>query len=153
MKRFAVLILASFFLACTGCDSMPGGSGGRPGPAPTTSRTFQGSQRAVFDAAMASLAKMQFRVTRSGAAAGRIEAVSGLAADASLRSTRQITMTVRINDLGDGTCEVAAVLKEAIEEDSVNQQGFVTQTELRDTPYYEVFFNGLGQALGVPQLN
>lgn len=153
MKRLSALLLASLCLALSGCDSMPGGSGGRPGPAPATTRVFQGEPRAVYDAALASLAKMEFRVTRGRPAAGRIEAVSGLTADASLRSTRQITLTVKISDLGDGTCEVSAELKEAIEEDSVDRQGFVTQTALRDTPYYEVFFNGLGQFLGVPQQN
>jgi len=151
MKQFAVVFLALAVLAFTGCDSMPGGSGGRPGPAPATSRVFQGDLRAVYDAARASLAKMDFRVTGGGPAAGRIEAVSGLSSDESLRSTRQITMSIRISDLGDGSSEVNAVLKEAIEEDSRERQGFVTQTTLRDTPYYEVFFNGLGQALAGPK--
>jgi len=151
MKQFTVLFLTLLALVVSGCDSMPGGSGGRTGPAPATSRVFQGDPRAVYDAARVSLAKMDFRVTGGGPAAGRIEAVSGLSSDESLRSTRQITMSIRISDLGDGSCNVNAVLKEAIEEDSVERQGFVTQTTLRDTPYYEVFFNGLGQALAAPK--
>jgi len=151
MKSLTVVFLAFVALSFAGCDSLPGGSGGRPGPAPATSRVFQGDPRAVYDAAKVSLAKMDFRVTGGGPAAGRIEAVSGLSSDESLRSTRQITMSIRISDLGDGTCEVSAVLKEAIEEDSVERQGFVTQTTLRDTPYYEVFFNGLGQVLAAPK--
>jgi hypothetical protein len=151
MKTFFALCLASGFLVLAGCDSLPSGSGGRLGPAPATTRIFQGTSRAVYDAAKASLAKMEFRVTKGGPAAGRIEAVSGLKSDESLRSTRQITMSIHISDLGDGTCEVSAVLKEAIEEDSVERQGFVTQSTLRDTPYYEVFFSGLGQVLGIPE--
>ena len=40
-----------------------------------------------------------------------------------------------------------AVLKEAIEADSYERQGFATESPLRDTPYYDVFFNYVGQAL------
>ncbi|MEO6876159.1 MAG: hypothetical protein ABI222_15185 [Opitutaceae bacterium] len=150
MKIFFAPLLLLAALALTGCDSLPNQAGGREGPPPVTVRTFHADPRAVYDAARISLTQMAFRITRGGPAQGKIEAVSGLSTDEA-RRTRQITMSIRISDLGDGNCEVTAVLKEAIEEDSTERQGFATQTTLRDTPYYEVFFTGLGNALGQPK--
>jgi len=94
---------------------------------------------------------MQFRVIRGGPAQGKIEAVSGLSTSDSLKSTRQISIVIHISPAGSEGTEVSVDLKEAIEEDSQNRQGFATETKLRDTPYYEVFFNGLGQALNSPK--
>lgn len=151
MKNFLFPILVLAALAVTGCDSLPSGSGGRLGPPPETKRVFQGEPRAVYSAARVALAKMEFRVTGGGPAAGRIEAVSGLSPADNMSGARQITLSVRITPVLDGGCEVAAELKEAIEEDAGQRPGFATQTILRDTPYYEVFFNGLAQALAAPQ--
>ena len=145
MKRFLAPIVILAALAMAGC-SAPGETYGRLGPAPETSRTFQSDPRAVYDAALVSLAKMEFRVTKGGPAQGKIEAVSGLTKGDNLRGSRQISMSIQISALGDGS-EVSAELKEIIEEDSNDRPGFATETKLRDTPYYEVFFNGVTQAL------
>jgi hypothetical protein len=148
MKRVLVPALLLAVLTWSGCDSLPGGMGGRMGPPPAQVRIFQADPRVAYDAARVALAQMSFRVTGGGPAQGRIEAVSGLSMSDSLRGSRQISISVRITPLGDGGSEVSAVLKEVIEEDSDRRQGFATETPLRDTPYYEVFFNNLGQALG-----
>ena len=151
MKRFLALLLILAAFAFSGCDSMPGGLGGRMGPAPAQVRNYTAEPRAVYDAARVALAQMSFRQTGGGPAQGKIEAVSGLATSDTLRSTRQISISVRITALTDNSTEVSAVLKEIIEEDSDRRPGFATETALRDTPYYEVFFNDLGQALGGPK--
>lgn len=150
MKRFFLPVLMLAALALTGCGSAPGEVYGRLGPAPETSRTFQSDPRSVYDAALVSLARMEFRVTKGGPAQGRIEAVSGLSQRDNLRGSRQITISIRINALADGS-EVSAELKEVIEEDSIDRPGFATETILRDTPYYSVFFDGVGQALADPK--
>ena len=144
-----ILLLAALGLA--GCDSMPGEVHGRLGPAPETTRTFQADPRSVYDAARVALARMEFRVTGGGPAQGRIEAVSGLSKKDSLQGTRQISMSFRIIALSEGGSEVSVTLKEVIEEDSTDRPGFATETPLRDTPYYEVFFGGVAQALATPQ--
>jgi hypothetical protein len=149
MKRFLAPILILAALAMAGC-SAPGEVYGRPGPAPETTRTFQSDPRSVYDACLVSLAKMEFRVTKGGPAQGRIEAVSGLSKKDNLQSTRQISMSIHISALGDDS-EVTAELKEIIEEDSNDRQGFATETKLRDTPYYDVFFNGVTEALANPK--
>ena len=149
MKRFLAPVLILTALAMAGC-SAPGETYGRPGLAPETSRTFQSDPRSVYDAALVSLAKMDFRVLKGGPAQGKIEAVSGLAQRDNLRGSRQISMSIRISALGDGS-EVSAELKEIIEEDSSDRPGFATETKLRDTPYYDVFFNGVAEALEAPK--
>lgn len=152
MKPFYLSALMLAALALGGCESLPGQSGGRPGPAPETMRTFQADPRAVYDAALVSLAQMEFRVTRGGPAQGKIKAVSGLSSNINLQTTHQITLSVLITSAGEGGSEVDVELKEAIEEDTDhNRLGYATETTLRDTPYYEVFFNGITQALAAPK--
>ena len=96
---------------------------------------------------------MNFTVTGGGPAQGRIEAVSKLSSGDSLRSTRQISISIRILEVAGDSCEVSVILKEAIEADSYERQGFATESPLRDTPYYDVFFNYVGQALATPKKN
>ena len=151
MKHLLAPVLLLAALAFSGCESMPGGSGGRPGPAPDRVRTFAGDPRAVYDAARAALGQMDFKVTGGGPAQGRIEGVSKLSPGGTLRSTRQISISVRILEVAEGSCEVSVVLKELIEADSYDRQGFATESSLRDTPYYVVFFNYLGLALAAPK--
>lgn len=155
MKRHLASLFASLLLLAalglTGCDSMPGEVHGRLGPAPETTRTFQADPRTVYDAARAALARMEFRVIGGGPAQGRIEAVSGLSKKDSLQGTRQISISIRIISLSDGGSEVSVELREVIEENSTDRPGFATETKLRDTPYSEVFFGGVAQALAPPK--
>lgn len=151
MKPLFAPALILIALAVAGCESAPGEVHGRLGPAPATTRTFQADPRTIYDAARASLAHMEFRVTGGGPAQGKIKAVSGLSNNDSPNTTRQISISVEITPSGDGGSEVSAELKEAIEEDSQNRQGFATETRLRDTPYYDVFFNGIAEALNAPK--
>lgn len=151
MKSFLAPVLMLTALVLSSCDTMSDGTHGRLGPPPAKTRTFEAGPRAVYDAARVALDQMSFRVTGGGPAQGRIEAVSGLSTNDSLRGTRQISISIRITPSNDGGSEVSAELKEAIEEDSDRRQGFATETSLRDTPYYEVFFNYVGQALAAPK--
>lgn len=151
MKIFLSSLLIVAALVLTGCDTMPGQGGGRLGPPPVKTRTFQADPRAVYDAARVALAQMEFRVTGGGPAQGRIEAVSGLSTRDSLPGARQVILSIRITQLDDGGSEVSADFKEAIEQSSDWHQGFATETPLRDTPYSEVFFTGLAQALAAPK--
>ena len=149
MKAILAPLLILAVLTMAGC-SAPGEKYGRQGPPPETVRVFQADSRSVYDAALVSLAHMEFRVTKGGPAQGKIEAVSGLNKRDNLRGTRQIFISVQISQLGDES-EVVAVLKEAIEDDTNNQPGFATVTPLRDTPYYSVFFDGITEALAAPK--
>lgn len=144
-----VVLLAA--LALAGCDSLPNQPGGRVGPPPETSRAYQADQRAVYGAALVALAQMDFRVTGGGPAQGKITAVSGLRSNMNMQTTRQITLKAEITPSGDGGSVVNVELKEALEEDTENRLGFATERPLLDTPYYQVFLNGIGQALANPK--
>ena len=149
MKSLLIPVLALAALTMVAC-SAPGEKYGRMGPAPETTRTFQSDPHSVYDAALVSLAKMEFRVIKGGPAQGKIEAVSGLAKRDNLQGSRQISISIQISALGNES-EISAVLKEIIEEDSNDRPGFATQSKLRDTPYYDVFFNGVTEALANPK--
>lgn len=117
-------------------------------PVEPRTRVFAAEPPAVYEAARTALDRMEFRVLRGGAAQGRIEAVSGVTTGNSLREARQIAMTVRLRADGEGGTEVAVNLTEILENDSSNAAGTGTETPLRDTPLYEVFFRYTEQALG-----
>jgi hypothetical protein len=59
-------------------------------------------------------------------------------------------MKVHLTPDGDSGTEVEVSLTEMIEEPSPNQPAMATQTPLRDTPMYEVFFRDVQTALSAP---
>lgn len=150
MKVFS-LALAAFALFLTGCESVNSAAGsvkerwglrnnGRV-------RVIEAEQRPVFDASVAAVKKMGFRITSSGAAQGKIDAVGDLQTDNSLRGSRQVTVKVRIEGRGAG-CEVHLFLSEIIEDDYNKGAGMGTETPLADTPLYEVFFREVERGVG-----
>lgn len=59
-------------------------------------------------------------------------------------------MKVKISESeAAGGTEVSIGLTEIIEDDSSNRAGQATETPLRDTPQYEVFFRAVQEALSV----
>lgn len=112
---------------------------------PTTAgvtRFFKGEQKAVHAAAKTSLASMGFRVVRSGAAQGIIEAVSGLESDSSLRSSRQLRVKIFIDDIGAFT-QVRASISEILEDSFNKGSALATEVPILNTPYYDIFFRGI----------
>ena len=114
-------------------------------------RNFAADPRATYDAVRTSATAMGYRIVRGGAAQGELEAISGVGSGETIGSARQISMKVTLSPKLDGTAtEVAIRLTEILEADSSNRAGQATETPLRDTPQYDVFFRRVGQALGVP---
>jgi hypothetical protein len=58
-------------------------------------------------------------------------------------------MKVKLERAPEGGTNVSIKITEIIEDDSSNRAGQATQTALRDTPQYEVFFRRVGEELGV----
>jgi hypothetical protein len=78
--------------------------------------------------------------------------VSGVGQGEANRSSRQISMKVRLDETQvSGGTEVTVRFTEIIEDDSSNRAGQATETPLRDTPQYEVFFRSVQQALAGAQ--
>lgn len=77
--------------------------------------------------------------------------MSGVASGDEPNSSRQIVMKVRLTPAGGAGTQVQVSLIETLEADSSNQPGMATQTPLRDTPLYSVFFRDVQNALNAPE--
>jgi len=117
-----------------------------PREAPQT-RVFQAEQRATYEAARATALEMGYRIIRGGPAEGKLDALSGIAQGETMGSSRQVSMKVRMVPAAEGGTSVEVSLTEIIEGNTESQPGTATETPLRDTPLYEVFFRELQKAL------
>lgn len=111
------------------------------------SRTFQGDSRAVYEAVRSAADEMGYKYVHGGPAEGRFEALSGISGGDDVGSARQVSMKVRIDPSEDASCIVTISLTEIIEENSASLPAMATETPLRDTPLYEVFFRNVQKAL------
>lgn len=114
------------------------------------SRVFQADQRATYAAVRAAVDEMGYKFRRGGPAEGELEALSSINRGDDPGSARQISLKVHLSPAAESGTEVEVSLIEVIEEDPANQPGMATQTPLRDTPLYEVFFRDVQTALNAP---
>jgi hypothetical protein len=113
-------------------------------------RTYAAEPRAVYDAACATLKNMGFRITYSGAAQGKINAINDIQPDESMRGSRQVAVKVRLSPAVAGGTELKVTMTEIIEREEDRGTGFATESALQGTPLYPVFLRQVGQALGLP---
>jgi hypothetical protein len=154
MRRFASLVVVASAFAWGGCESVSDATSAvreriaaREQP---HVKTIVAQPRAAYDAVRAAATDMGYRFVRGGPAQGEFEAISGLRSGETIGSARQIAMKVALRPTLDGKgTEVSIWLKEIIETDSSNRAGQATETPLRDTPQYDVFFLRLERMLGV----
>ncbi len=114
------------------------------------SKTFAADTRVTYDAVKTAATQMGYRFIRGGPAQGEFEAVSGVGAGERIGTARQLALKVKLERSLDGGTVVNARITEILEADSSNRAGMATETPLRDTPQYEVFFERVGQVLGKP---
>ena len=153
MKPFA-LVASALCLALAGCESVRDATSSvreriAARTAPHT-HVYAAESRVVYAATRSAIDTMGFSFVRGGPAQGEIDAISGLNSDNSLRTTRQISMKVRLVAVPEGT-EARVTLSEVIEDDFNKGAGHVTESPLRDASLYEVLFRHIEQALPVPQ--
>jgi hypothetical protein len=150
MKFFTAIAacVASALLAGCESDSLSENIHTVLGPreAPQT-RVFQAEQRATYEAARAAALEMGYRIIRGGPAEGKLDALSEIAQGETRGSSRQVSMKVRMVPAAEAGTSVEVSLTEIIEENTESQPGTATETPLRDTPLYEVFFRDLQRAL------
>lgn len=113
----------------------------------TRAKTFSADQRTTYNAVRAAAQQMGYRFVRGGAAQGEFEGVSGVGRGDTTRSARQLAMKAKLEPNLEGGTQVSVRFTEILEADSSNRPGMATETPLRDTPQYEVFFRGVEQAL------
>lgn len=151
----ALALLAAWLLA--GCESMSDATSSvreriaTRGDAVVHAQTYTAEQRATYEAVRAAAAKMGYRFVRGGPAQGEFEAVSGIGGGDRIGSSRQLAMKVKLQPAPEGGTNVSIKITEIIEADSSNRAGQATQTPLRDTPQYEVFFRRVGEELAAPK--
>jgi len=149
--------LVAAFLACavalSGCDTLEDASQSvrekfEPKQA-VKSHTFSSPERVVYDAVKLAADTMGYRQTRGGAAQGEFEGVSGVGEGERAGSARQVGLKVQLRQTLDGNETVVSVRFTEILEDNPNSRmGMATETTMKDTPLYEVFFRQVQQALG-----
>jgi uncharacterized protein YceK len=108
--------------------------------------SYEADQRTTYQAVRIAAEKMGYRFLKGGAAQGRLEAVGSVGAGESNRSSRQIMMRVDLKPAEDKT-EVRVRLTEVIESESGSRSVTTTESPLRGTPQYEVFFRAVQQVL------
>jgi hypothetical protein len=147
----AALCLTSAFLC--GCGSTIGDrvqSALSPREAPR-SRAFQAEGRAAYDAAKAAAEEMGYHYVRGGPAEGELDELSEISGGDDSGSSRQIALKVRLSPADPSGTMVEVSLEEILESSQNGAApGLATETPLRDTPLYEVFFRSLGQHLAMP---
>jgi hypothetical protein len=151
MKRALLFSTLAAATLLAGCDTLSDASdrvreklAARERP---RAHIYTSDSRATYEAVRVTADQMGYRFLRGGPAQGELDAISGLATDDAMRSTRQISMKVRLHATLDGGTEVSVVLDEIIEADSRDHAGQGTSTPLRDTPQYDAFFRHVQQAL------
>jgi len=136
-----------------GCESSDLGDSVRsalgPREAPRT-RVFQADQRAAYEAARAAADAMGYHYVRGGPAQGELDELSSISGGDDPGSSRQISMKVRLGPDAEAGTAVTVSFNEILEAASVTQAGMATETPMRDTPLYEVFFRNLQNALQAP---
>jgi hypothetical protein len=154
MKSSACFLVAVLALS-GGCESVSDATGAMRDRMAARDqpqvKTYAADPRATYEAVRAAATGMGYRFIRGGPSQGEFEAINGVRSGETIGSARQISMKVALKSTLDGKgTEVAVRLKEIIETDSSNRAGQATETPLRDTPQYDVFFKRVGTALGVP---
>jgi hypothetical protein len=112
-------------------------------------QTVEAAPRVTYEAVRAAAAQMDYRFVRGGPAQGEFDAVSAIGAGEQGGSSRQLSLKVRLRATLDGKgTEITLRITEIIEADTSNRAGLATETPLRDSPQYEVFFRRVKDALG-----
>jgi hypothetical protein len=149
MKTFPILALVCASALLSGCESgfsddVHSVLGPREAP---KSRVFQADQKATYAAVKAAADSMGYRFVRGGPAEGELEALSGITGGDEPRSSHQVSMKVHLSPNGDSGTVVEVSLTEMIEDQTPGEPAMATQTPLRDTPLYEVFFRDVQSGL------
>ncbi len=143
MRTLASFIILSMFLM-TGCDSLPTGVRERFGPVPPKVREFDGDLRTVYNAAEVAFKRLDFVLTDASGAPTHLEASSPISTSDSMGDSRQLVVTIRLRDAGQGRTEVEALVSLQVENSSL---GGVAARNQREHGFYESFFTTVQQVL------
>jgi hypothetical protein len=152
MKTFFATALIFSALVFAGCDTLDDAASGvreRFSPRESTrSKTFSSPPRVVYEAVKLAASNMGYRQTSGGPAQGEFAAVNDVSVGDTTGTARQQTMKVRMHGGLDGaSTDVGVRFTEILETASGSGRGMGTETTMKDTPLYEVFFRNVQLAL------
>jgi hypothetical protein len=111
-------------------------------------KTFSSPPHVVFDAVKIAASNMGYRQTRGGPAQGEFEAINNVSVGETAGTAQQFAVKVRLHGGLDGnSTDVSVRFTEILETGSGSGRGMGTETTMKDTPLYEVFFRNVQQAL------
>lgn len=143
MRTITSLIFLSL-LFLSGCESVSENMRDRFSPVPPKVRQFEGDVRTVFTAAQLAFKRLDFVLTDSSGAPTRLEASSRITTSESMRDSRQLVVTVRFHETGEGKTEVAALVSLQVENSSL---GGSSAQNKREHGFYEMFFSTMQEVL------
>jgi hypothetical protein len=149
MKRlpaFALLACALLLAGCTSDVEDTVRTAISPREA-ARSRVFQGDQKTVYEAARVAATSMGYHYIKGGPAQGELTEMSGISQGDEVGSSRQIALRAHLEPEGEGSTSISVAFNEILEAESTTQPGFATETPIKDTPLYEVFFRKVQDAL------
>lgn len=144
MAKFWGMLVLVGSLGLAGCDSMPTRVSERFAAPQPKLQVYQSSANATFAATQTALRRLDFTVTISALAQGKIEARSRIIPGDSLGGARQYTFSLQLSGAAEGPTEVAAVLKEGTEGDF---RAGPTAAARREHGLYSALFAGIEAAL------
>lgn len=147
MRAFLTLVLALGSIAFSGCESadLPARMRERfEAPQPKI-REYEAEPAEVFEAARRALRRIDFTVSRAGAAQGILRAHSALRTTQAFGVARQNSIEVKIDSFQPGVTQVAVVVRE--QEESEGFKG-ATDIAVREHGLYNSFFGALDAELG-----
>jgi hypothetical protein len=148
--RSSILLLAAVCSILCGCESMESvGSTvkDRFSGVPPKVRTVDGNPRQVYEAARQAMEGLGYEFTSGGPAQGRLEGLSRIGEGDNFRSSRQRSISIHLQDMDGGKVEVQVQMTEIVEEDSNRSTKPATETSLRDSPAFDIFFSELERCL------
>ena len=147
MKKILTTLLAAFVLTVVGCSSNITNLRERFSPTYQTINV-EAEQREAFDASLIALTKMGYTITSSGAAQGKIEAMSPIATGGAQSQSRQTTASVRFEIAPNSGTAIQILFSEIVDTSTAgSREGLATKQPLASSPLYTVFANYVAAAL------
>lgn len=146
MRSLLVAACLTVLLGFTGCESadMPSRVRERfQAPQPQV-RTYEMGQREVFDATVAALKQMDFKVVRARAAQGTVQALSRIQPGDAFGTGRQYAFEVEVHSVEPNRTQVSVVLRE--QEESASFAG-ATDIPVRTHGLYDSLFSRIADVL------
>ena len=135
VMNFRVLMAFASLVALPGCESLSDARDDLRAKLAERSaphvKTFAAPPRATYEAVRSAAGQMGYRVLRGGPAQGELDAIAGVGQGEANRSSRQVSMKVRLHGtLDGGGTEVSIRLTEIIESESASRSVQTTEAPL-----------------------